>query len=80
MTEDLFWSTVWRPVSDNEKEFGDAFNELLFSLERYVKENDLSMWKTSRVTGVLENILRHNLPREVAGIWVKRTKNRLLKG
>ena len=69
---------VWLPVTHKDKEFGDAMQELLNWAEGYVKDNDLSLWKASRVSGSIESILFSRVPGETGSIWRKRIRSHLV--
>ena len=71
-------SLVWLPVTRGDKEFGDAMQELLNWAEKYVEDNDLSLWKASRVSGSIESILFSRVPGETGAIWRKRIRSHLL--
>ena len=69
---------VWLPVTHDNSEFGMAMENLLSWAERYVKENDLSLWKASKVSGSIESILWSRVPGETGSIWRSKVRNRLL--
>jgi len=70
--------TVWRPVTHGDKDFGEAMNEILIWAEKYIKENDLSLWKASKVSGSIESIVFSNVPGRTGAIWRKRIRSHLL--
>lgn len=69
---------VWKPVIQEKLEFGEAMDALIGWAVGYIRENDLSLWKASKVSGTIESIIFSNVPIDTGTIWRKRVRERLL--
>ena len=59
--------------------FDKNYEELLSCLAEYSQRHNLSLWKKSRIPGVIEAVLRDYLPPEACRVLVRRAYERFYK-